>query len=239
MSMLELRNVSRARGTGEHAVEALREVDLVVGRGEVVLVEGPSGSGKTTLLSVAAGLLSAERGEVVLAGEPIAKLSSAGRRAHRARVLGFVFQKPNLLDALTVRENVSLVGMLAGLDRSESIARAEALLEELGVAHLTDRRPSALSGGEQQRVAVARALVHGPQLLLADEPTANLDSTSGRRVGEALAHMARAKGIGVLVATHDARLRRVGTRRVGTRRLWMEDGRLCAPTDAPAQVDNM
>jgi putative ABC transport system ATP-binding protein len=230
MSILELHRVSRARGTGAHAVQALSEVDLVVQRGEVVLVEGPSGSGKTTLLTVAAGLLSPDRGDVVLAGERVAKLSASGKRAHRARAVGFVFQFPNLLSALSVRDNVLLAALVAGRDRRASMAATDALLEELGIAALAHRKPDALSGGEAQRVAVARALVHGPSLVIADEPTASLDSASGRAVGEALAHMAHAKGVGVLIATHDPRLRVVGTRR-----LFMEDGRLGKPNAAHAE----
>ncbi|MBK6813153.1 MAG: ABC transporter ATP-binding protein [Sandaracinaceae bacterium] len=219
MSILELHRVSRARGTGEHAVQALSGVDLVVRPGEVVLVEGPSGSGKTTLLTVSAGLLSPDQGDVLLAGERVVTLSASRRRAHRARAVGFVFQHPNLLSTLSARDNVLLGALIAGRERAAALAATDALFEELGIPHLAHRRPHALSGGEEQRVAVARALVHGPALVLADEPTASLDSASGRAVGEALAQMAHTKGVGVVIATHDPRLRVFGTRR-----LWMEDG---------------
>lgn len=219
MSHLVLAGVSKARGQGRQRVQALSAVDLRLDAGELVLLEGPSGSGKTTLLSIAAGLLSPDQGTVSLSGQDLAALTPRARRALRARHVGFVFQRANLLMALDVRENVALAGALAGLPRARALAETDRLLTVLGIADLAERSPRRLSGGEEHRVAVARALVHAPAVILADEPTGNLDSASGRSVAEALRALARDSA--VLVATHDARLHEFATRR-----LWIEDGRL-------------
>ena len=214
MIALRLDGVSKARGHGRHAVQALRDVSLTVSPGELVLLQGPSGAGKTTLLAVAAGLLSVDVGRVILADLPIGEQSPAIRRQHRLHNVGFVFQRANLLGELTVRENVSLMASLAGLPLERADREVTALLSEFGLAALADRRSTDLSGGEEQRVALARALVHRPPVVLADEPTGNLDSVSGRVVGEGLAYCARERGAAVVVATHDTRLEPYATRRV-------------------------
>jgi putative ABC transport system ATP-binding protein len=187
----------------------------------LVLVEGPSGSGKTTLLSLAAGLLTADQGEVVLAGRSLRDTTPAERRARRSRSVGFVFQRANLLQWLTARENLLLAAAMAGVGRVQACSRADRLLERLGVARLADRRPAELSGGEEHRVALGRALMNRPAVLFADEPTGSLDGASGRAVAEALAEAAGVERVAVLVVTHDSRLRPYATRG-----LWMEDGRL-------------
>jgi len=220
---LLLEGVSKARGTGRQTVQALRDVSLRLSAGELVLLEGPSGAGKTTLLAVAAGLLSADAGRVILADLAIGEARPAARRKHRLRNVGFVFQRANLLGELTVRENVLLMTSLAGMPREHAHREVDALLEELGLARLADRRSTELSGGEEQRVALARALVHRPPVVLADEPTGNLDGASGRVVAEGLAKCARARGAAVLVATHDARLVPFATRRIS-----IVDGRVDA-----------
>ncbi len=212
MSVLALEKVSKTRGAGRHAVAALTEVTLTLGPGEFVLLEGPSGSGKTTLLAVAAGILTASGGKVSLAGEDLAGLAPAAKRALRARKVGFVYQRSNLLAGLTARENVLVAASLARI--ADAGREADALLAELGVAELADRKPGDLSGGEEQRIAVARALVHRPSLVLADEPTASLDGKSGQAVAERLRAMSAARGAAVLVATHDERLHPFATRRV-------------------------
>lgn len=221
MSALELRGVSKTRGRGVHAVAALREVWLSVAPGEVVLLDGPSGSGKTTLLAVAAGLLSVDEGDVLLAGLRLNGAAPATVRRHRSRTVGLVFQHASLMQRLTARENVQLMAALAARPRAEAEREAGRLLEEVGLAHRADRRPAELSGGEEQRVAVARALVHRPALVLADEPTASLDGASGRLVAEQLRTLAAACGAAVVIATHDPRLAPVATRRVH-----IADGRL-------------
>jgi putative ABC transport system ATP-binding protein len=212
-SALELRRVSKIRGKGRHAVEVLSDLSLRVHRGQVVLLRGPSGSGKTTLLSVAAGLLQADSGEVRVDGEPL-PTSAAQARRFRARKIGFVFQRANLLAGLTVLENVLLAAALAQMNAAEARREARRLLSALGIGHLEARRPDALSGGEEQRAAVARALVHRPAVILADEPTGGLDQASGRHVAMLLAAMASESGVSVLIATHDDRLCSVSTRQV-------------------------
>ncbi|UCF19275.1 MAG: ABC transporter ATP-binding protein [Gemmatimonadota bacterium] len=214
MSAVRLVDVGKVRGAGRHAVQALRAVTLAIEPGEFVLLEGPSGAGKTTLLSVSAGLLTPDEGDVTLAGRSLLKLSAAERRAHRARNVGFVFQRGNLLDGLSVRENVLVAAEIAGIPRQVGEEDAAHLLAVLGVDHLAERRPDALSGGEEHRVAVARALVHRPAVVFADEPTGNLDGASGQAVAEALSELAKADAVAVIVATHDERLRRFADRRL-------------------------
>jgi putative ABC transport system ATP-binding protein len=232
VSALVLQSVSKARGRRRHAAPAVCGVCLAVEPGELVLLEGPSGAGKTTLLALAGGLLTPDEGRVEVAGCDLASLSSDARRRLRARVIGFVFQRPNLIERLSVLDNVRIAAGLAGVEPREAERQACLLLERLGIASLAGRRPSEISGGEEQRASVARALVHRPTLVLADEPTACLDGVSGRGVAEALASLARERGAAVLVATHDARLAPFATRRVS-----LCDGRLGAgalPRDAVA-----
>jgi len=212
--VLELDRVRRTRGVGPHAVEALRDVSLAVGGGEFVLLEGPSGAGKTTLLAVAAGLLRPTSGDVCLAGRRLPAMSLGECRRHRATRVGFVFQRSNLLPRLTVGENVVLMAVLGGMAREAAKRETTRMLEALGIATLADRYPHELSGGEEQRAAVARALVHGPAIVLADEPTGSLDGVSGRAVAESLGSLAAERGAAVLVATHDVRLRSFASRRV-------------------------
>ena len=206
MSSLELKGVSKTRGSGRHAVRALTDVTLSVEAGEFALLEGPSGSGKTTVLAIASGLLTADQGDVILAGVSISGLGQEAVRQRRSEHVGFVFQRANLLPGLSVRHNVMLAALLAGLAPDESERRTDELLDGLGVAPLASRRPSDLSGGEEQRVAVARALVHRPAVVLADEPTANLDWAAGEVVADRLRSLARVRGSAVIVATHDRRL---------------------------------
>ncbi len=214
MTALILDRVSKTRGAERRAVQAVSDVSLTVERGEFVLLEGPSGAGKTTLLAVSAGLLTPSAGSVVLAGRLLAAMSPVERRRHRATSVGFVFQRSNLLPRLTAWENVVLMGILAGMTRAEAAGETGLLFDLLGIAALAGRRPSELSGGEEQRVAVGRALVHRPAIVLADEPTGSLDSVSGRAVAEAMAALSRQRGAAVLVATHDPRLEPFATRRI-------------------------
>lgn len=190
-------------------VSVLRDIELRLGAGEVMVVEGPSGSGKTTLLAVAGGLLCPDQGRVDWNGTRLGA-GTPGRRAHD---LGFVFQRPNLLAQLTLRENVLLAAALAGLRPASAGEATDALLRSLDIAALSHRRPCELSGGEEQRAAVARSLVHRPRLVLADEPTASLDGEAALAVAAALIEQARAQGAAVLIATHDPRLARMANRR--------------------------
>ncbi len=210
---LELEAVSKHRGTGRHAVAALSEVTLQVGPAEVVLLEGPSGSGKTTLLAVAAGLLTPDTGAVRVHGNLLALMSPDERRRWRAAEIGFVFQRSNLVPALSAMENVLLQAALAGIDAAAAAHRANELLDALGIGNLRDRSPAALSAGEEQRVAVARALVHEPTVVLADEPPASRDRAAGREVVSALTALARSRRAAVVIATHDVRVAVDGARR--------------------------
>jgi putative ABC transport system ATP-binding protein len=194
--------VYRADGV---AVQALRGVDFELAAGEFVAVMGPSGSGKSTLLHVLGGLEPATSGEIWLRGQRVDRLSTAGWAVLRRRHVGFVFQFFNLLSNMTVADNVELPALLAGATPRQARKRREELLAELGIADKAAMAPARLSGGEQQRVALARALANEPSLLLADEPTGNLDSSNTRDVLRLL-RRAHAGGQAILMVTHDARV---------------------------------
>ncbi len=219
--LLEAKDLSKTYGRGRTAVHAVAGVDLRLGPGEIVLVMGPSGSGKTTLLSMLGGLLGPTRGSVEVVGVDVYGLPPRDRPALRAHSLGFVFQAFNLLGALTAEQNVLLPGRLLGRVGADQRARAAALLEQVGLSERRDFLPGDLSGGEQQRVAVARALMNDPPVILADEPTGNLDSARGQEILMILHDLARDGGKGVLIVTHDPR-----AEEVADRILWLEDGQL-------------
>ncbi|GAB3691969.1 ABC transporter ATP-binding protein [Angustibacter aerolatus] len=202
--VLELRDVSRVHGEGETAVHALRHVGLAVRPGELVAVMGPSGSGKSTLLTIAGGLDSPTSGEVLVEQRPLSGLSRAETAALRRRSLGYVFQDLNLVPALTAVENVMLPLELDGQRTSQARRQALAALDEVGVADLAERFPDEMSGGQQQRCAIARALVGDRRLVLADEPTGALDSETGEAVLRVLRARVDAGAAGLLV-THEAR----------------------------------
>ena len=187
-----LEDITKVHGHGRQAVTALRDVSLAVEPGEFVAVVGPSGSGKSTLLNLAAGLEVPTRGRVAIGGEDLARLSDDARSDLRLRQIGFVFQSFNLLPTFTAEENVAWPLEFVGVGRRESRRRASRALERVGIPDAArGRRPAELSGGEQQRVAIARALVAAPRLVLADEPTGNLDSRTGRSVLELLRSLNR------------------------------------------------
>jgi putative ABC transport system ATP-binding protein len=206
--MIEAHDLTRIYDTlSSHALTAVDHVELKVDAGELALVVGPSGRGKTTLLSLLCGMLAPTSGDVVVAGEAVHTLTTAGRSAFRLRQVGFVFQRFRLLDALTVRENVEIVMHLAGRDDGSARKRADLLLRRMQLTHRAGHYPPMLSGGEQQRVALARALANDPPVLLADEPTGNLDTAAGDSVIALLAEAA-AEQKAVLIASHDPRIRR-------------------------------
>ncbi|MCL4264914.1 MAG: ABC transporter ATP-binding protein [Anaerolineae bacterium] len=228
--VLELQNVSKIYGSGHTAVTASNQVNLQVKPGEIILIMGPSGSGKTTLLSMAGLLLHPTEGKVFVNGQNVTSLNQRQMAALRLRLLGFVFQAYNLLEALTARENVEVVLKLAGVSGKRAGERAIELLTMLGLEGRLDHKPADLSGGEKQRVAIARALANDPPLILADEPTGNLDSKTGQEVMELLccglgrdqASPERSRrGRAIVIVTHDHRLRQIADRV-----LWLEDGRL-------------
>ena len=181
-SVLEARALSKVHGSGEAEVVALRDVDLALDHGEFLAVTGPSGCGKSTLLNLLGGLDRATAGEIYLHGERVDGAGEARRARLRRSELGFVFQFFNLIENLTVADNVELPGLLAGLTAREAKSRRTELLTTLGIAEHAGQSPTRLSGGQQQRVAIARALINRPRVLLADEPTGNLDSASARHV---------------------------------------------------------
>ncbi|HRC63528.1 MAG TPA: ABC transporter ATP-binding protein [Dehalococcoidia bacterium] len=219
---LELTGVRKVYGHPPSEVVAVDDVTLAVPEGRVVVVLGPSGSGKTTLLSIAGCLLSPTEGSVRIVGNEVTSMSERQLPAVRLRHIGFVFQTFNLLDPLTALENVLMPMNLAGRGDARARSRARELLVELGLEHRVGSRPAELSAGERQRVAIARALANEPALVLADEPTANLDSASGQRVMRLLSGLVRAGAAKALVVvTHDQRVLEFADETY-----WMEDGRL-------------
>jgi ABC-type lipoprotein export system ATPase subunit len=221
---LRLEHVSRTYHRGAEDVLALDDVDATIDAGELVVVTGPSGSGKSTLLHLAGGLDRPDAGRVLVDGVDVMGLSDPKRAAWRRRAVGFVFQSFNLVPHLSATENVSLPLLLDGVGRAEADRRARELLAELDLDDRRDHDPSELSGGQMQRVALARALVAGPSLVLADEPTGNLDQAAGAEVIGLLRRANRERGCTVVVVSHDPRL--FGD---GDHRLMLEDGRLRPP----------
>jgi putative ABC transport system ATP-binding protein len=218
--LVRITGLTKSFGEGDTRVDAVRGLDLELGRGEVVLVMGPSGSGKTTFLSMLGGLLRVSAGEIWIDEVDIASLSERELPALRASTFGFIFQDFNLVAALSARENVEVALNIAGRRGREAHERARALLETMGLEARLDFRVEKLSGGEKQRVAIARAIANRPTLILADEPTANLDSHHGAETMRLLRELAKEEGTTVVIVSHDERLREIADRV-----LWLEDGR--------------
>ncbi|MGK7867588.1 ABC transporter ATP-binding protein [Falsiroseomonas sp. E2-1-a20] len=206
--LVQLEGVARTFGQGEAAVRALSDVTLAVQGGEVVGLRGPSGSGKSTLLNIIACILEPSAGRLLLGGETVwdGGYRVADLRRLRRERIGFIFQFHNLLPFLSAVDNVALAMTLAGMKRAEARARARALLDELQVGRRADAMPANLSGGEAQRVSIARALANTPPIILADEPTAALDSERARVVMDLLRQVARDRRAAVLVVTHDEKI---------------------------------
>jgi putative ABC transport system ATP-binding protein len=246
--ILRATDLTKTFGEGATAVHAVDGVNLSVSPGELVLLMGPSGSGKTTLLTMLGGLLHPTSGSITIDGTDITRLPDAKLTMVRRQSIGFIFQSFNLWESLTVEENVELVLNMAGVHGAQASGRARALLEDRGLAARLRFRTRSLSGGEKQRVSIARALANEPRLLLADEPTANLDSRHGRDVMQLLHDISRSGERAVVVVSHDQRIREVADRV-----LWLEDGHLkdigatardpvCGmglePDDAPASIEH-
>jgi putative ABC transport system ATP-binding protein len=200
---VELKDVKKTYRMGPIEVPALRGINLQVAAGEFLAIAGPSGCGKTTLLNIIGGLDRADTGDVLVEGKNLQLLSSGALARLRLRRLGFVFQAYNLLPVLTAMENAEFTLLLQGVPAKQRIARVEKLFSEIGLGGLEGRRPGALSGGQQQRVAVARAMVTEPALILADEPTANLDSVTATALLEVMEQLNRTHGTTFAYATHD------------------------------------
>ena len=221
--VLEARSVDKVFEEGSQKVEVLRGVSMSVGVGEVVALEGPSGSGKTTLLSILGCILTPTRGEVIVDGQTIDASRPAQLRDVRRRSIGFVFQQYNLFPALTALENVEYALNVKGRTGRGAREEAEGALVRVGLADRLHFLPRDLSGGQKQRVAIARALAGAPAVLLADEPTANLDTVAGKQVLELFRELAKKEAKGLLIVTHDPKVRDIADRVVGIR-----DGRLAA-----------
>lgn len=216
---LQVSHVTKRYGSGATEVNAVNNVSLSVAPGEIVLIMGPSGSGKTTLLSMMGALLKPTEGTIQLNGETVSDLAENRLPEVRLRQMGFIFQEFNLLSALTVLENVAIVAQLAGRKNGEAHQRAADLLTNLGLGERLHFLPEKLSGGEKQRVAIARALVNDPAIILADEPTANLDSKIGHEMMRLLRRIAKEQGRSVIIVSHDQRIKDIADRV-----LWLEDG---------------
>jgi len=202
-------------------VKALADVSLVINPGEIYLIMGPSGSGKTTLVTILGGLLSTTSGSVVINSEDITKLKENRLPEFRLNNIGFIFQSFNLLSALTAAENVAVPLMAKGTPRVKAIAESRKMLEKLGLGQRVGYLPRNLSGGEKQRVAIARALITDPSIILADEPTANLDSKNGHEVMLKLCSVACEQSKSVIIVSHDQRIKDIAHKVV-----WIEDGKL-------------
>jgi putative ABC transport system ATP-binding protein len=218
--MYELRSASKEYG----AVRAVRDVDLRIEQGELLVIAGPSGSGKTTLLQLLGALDRPTSGEVRFEDRDLAQASDAELTRLRHDTIGFVFQQFNLIPTLTAAENVEVALAPGSHDQAARHARVESLLESVGLAHRATHIPAQLSGGEQQRIAIARALANAPRVVLADEPTGNLDTETGSDIVEVLAALAHEGGQTVVIVTHDAAVAERAARVVR-----MRDGRLLPP----------
>ena len=226
--LLVAERVRKVYRTGEIQVEALVDLDLTVGEGELVAVMGPSGSGKTTLLNCLSGLDDIDGGRVLVAGQDLFAMSDAERTTHRATSMGFIFQAFNLIPVFTAAENVELPLLLGGVAAKEARRRAIQMLERVGLGDRTGHRPNELSGGEQQRVTVARALASRPAIVWADEPTGNLDTQMATQVIDLLHELNREDGQTIVLVTHDPAIGGSASRLIR-----MRDGRLVADQQQP------
>ena len=216
--MIQLRGVSKTVMSGGHPLTILHPLDLDVVDGRSLAIIGPSGSGKSTLLGLIAGLDSPSTGSITIAGTDITRLDEDALARLRGEKIGFVFQFFHLVPSLTAKENIQVPMEIAG--RRDAISRAQALLDEVGLHDRGHHYPSQLSGGEQQRIAIARALANDPPLILADEPTGNLDSSNGRHVLDLLLQVRRSRGVTLVMVTHD-----LNVAAVADDRLVLRDGR--------------
>ncbi len=203
MNRIETVNVTKTYKQGRLDVHALAGVSVSIAKGEFAALAGPSGSGKTTLLNLMGGLDKPSSGTIVLDGETITDLSQSKLATLRLNKIGFVFQAYNIIPVLSARENVEYVMLMQGVPAKERAERAQTILDDVGLVNMHDRRPAELSGGQQQRVAVARAIVSHPSIVLADEPTANLDSKTGQGLLKMMAEMNQKKGVTFIFSTHD------------------------------------
>lgn len=233
-TILQAKDVSKSYGSGESLVRAVDRVSFAIERGEFVALVGPSGSGKTTMLAMLAGLLKPSAGTIEIGGQKLTEMSDARRTKFRGQAIGFSFQANNLVPYLNARENVELMLRLNGKLTSKNKQRAEDLLIRLGLGERMRNYPGQLSGGQQQRVAIARALIHEPQIVLADEPTASLDTERAHQVVETFAELIHEQGRAGVMVTHDLRMCKYVDRVIR-----MRDGQIGQVVDSRAEIDEL
>lgn len=222
MNVVEIKKATKEYGSGQVKVTALDNIELSIAKGEFTVLAGPSGSGKTTLLNLIGCLDQPTSGEILVNGIDIAKMNSKEQSDFRRKELGFIFQAYNLIPVLSAFENTEFpLALLKKYSKKEKIERVNKILEEVGLMQMANRRPSELSGGQQQRVAIARALVKEPAVILADEPTANLDSKTGESVMELMKELNRKKNITFIFSSHDKMVIEQAKRVI-----WLRDGRI-------------
>lgn len=226
---VNINGLCKGFGSGSTRIEVLHDICLNARKGEMLFIVGPSGCGKTTLLTLIAGMLDADKGDIELFGKSIVKMSAAQKTAYRRGSVGFIFQQFNLIPTLTAAENAAVPLFIQDFPRKEAVERAAELLRGMKLSHRLNAFPSSLSGGEQQRVAIARSLVANPKLLVCDEPTASLDGETGHKVMETLRNSALKDERCVIVVTHDNRIFNFADRLIR-----MEDGRVISVTDGEA-----
>jgi putative ABC transport system ATP-binding protein len=219
--LVKLSGVSKAYGAEPNRVYALRDVDLEIYQDEYLSIMGPSGSGKSTLFNMIGGLDRCTRGQIEIGGVNLGRLSDGQLAYFRGRHIGYVFQAYNLIPAMTALRNVALPAVFAGFPLPQAELRASEVLKKVGLEDRVHHRPDELSGGQQQRVAIARALINQPTIILADEPTANLDLHTGEQIIELLRQLCKDSGVTVITATHDHKMLKVSHRIV-----WIKDGRV-------------
>ena len=221
MSSIQCVQLCKTFKQGDEIITGLDHVDLVIDEGEFVCLSGPSGSGKTTLLNAIGGLDTADSGEIHMDGTRLDQLAKGPLADMRLHNIGFVFQAYNLIPVLTAQENVEFVMQVQGIDARQRASKSRAILKEVGLENMEDRRPAQLSGGQQQRVAVARAIVSQPRLILADEPTANLDTVASAQLMNLFSELNSNHNITFIIATHDKRVMAYAKRLIK-----MQDGKI-------------
>ncbi|SDZ38163.1 putative ABC transport system ATP-binding protein [Evansella caseinilytica] len=219
--MLRLENVSKEFGDGDSTITILKNISLSINTGEFVAIVGPSGSGKSTLLSIVGALLTPSNGSVMIDGENITAYKSRRLTSVRSNKVGFIFQSANLIPYLTVKDQLMLISDITQNNKRESLNKAKKLLNDLGISHRMKNYPNKLSGGEKQRVAIARAFMNDPDIVLADEPTASLDSERGRKVVEMISYEVKSRNKAAIMVTHDERMLDLCDRT-----LYIEDGKM-------------
>lgn len=219
--VIRVENVTRVYGMDGVEVNAVRSLNLAIGKGEFTAIAGPSGSGKTTLLNIMSGLDIPTSGRVMLSGKPISSMRGGELSDFRRDHIGFIFQSYNLIPVLSALENIEYVMLLQGIPPKERRSRVASIMKEVGLEGMEKRKPGQLSGGQQQRVAIARAMVSNPDIILADEPTANLDSTTGAALLDMMRELNEKRGMTFVFSTHDSMIMERAKRLV-----MMKDGRI-------------